>query len=104
AARKRIDAVRDSLVETHWHADQISLHYPIRYYNMLLSLADMVQSAPGAPTRQQGEVYRDLSANVDRVLAILRDVEATDRAAFHKLLKDLDVPAVGTPAKPTVVP
>ena len=37
--RRKLEAIRDSLVEVHSHSDQITLHYPIRLYNMLLSLA-----------------------------------------------------------------
>ncbi|HET7456776.1 MAG TPA: hypothetical protein VFJ74_03910, partial [Gemmatimonadaceae bacterium] len=96
--RARLETVRDSLVEVHSHADQITLHYPIRYYNMLLSLADMVQSAEGAPTAQQGEVYRNIAAGVDAQLARLRDIEATDVAAFNRLMRDANAPAVTLPA------
>ena len=92
--KAKLDAIRDSLVEVHWHADQITLHYPIRYYNMLLSLADMVQSADGAPTKQEIEIHRDISGKVDRHLALLRAVESDELAAFNRLMKELDVPAV----------
>ncbi|MFL5613413.1 MAG: glycosyl hydrolase [Gemmatimonadaceae bacterium] len=92
--RQQLEAVRDSLVEIHSHADQITLHYPIRLYNMLLSLADMVQSAEGAPTKQESEVYRDISTQVDRQLARLRNLESTDILAFNRMMKELDVPAI----------
>ena len=94
--RQKLEAVRDSLVEIHSHADQITLHYPIRLYNMLLSLADMVQSADGAPTKQEGEVYRDIAAQVDRHIAQLRALESTEILAFNRMMRELDVPAVVT--------
>ena len=94
--REKLEAVRDSLVEIHSHADQITLHYPIRLYNMLLSLADMVQSADGSPTKQEGEVYRDIAAQVDRHLAQLRALESTEILAFNRMMRELDVPAVVT--------
>jgi photosystem II stability/assembly factor-like uncharacterized protein len=94
--RQKLEAVRDSLVEIHSHADQITLHYPIRLYNMLLSLADMVQSAEGAPTKQQGVVYRDIATQVDRHLAQLRALESNDILAFNRMMRELDVPAVVT--------
>jgi len=94
--RQKLEVIRDSLVEIHSHADQITLHYPIRLYNMLLSLADMVQSAEGAPTRQQGEVYRDIAAQVDRHLARLRSLEANDVVAFNRMMRELEVPALVT--------
>ena len=94
--RQRLEAIRDSLVEIHSHADQITLHYPIRLYNMLLSLADMVQSAEGAPTKQQGEVYRDIAAQVNRHLGQLRALESNEILAFNRMMRELDVPAVVT--------
>jgi len=94
--RQKLEAIRDSLVEIHSHADQITLHYPIRLYNMLLSLADMVQSAEGAPTKQQGEVYRDIAAQVDRHIAQLHALESTEILAFNRMMRELDVPAVVT--------
>jgi hypothetical protein len=98
--RQQLEVIRDSLVEVHSHADQITLHYPVRLYNMLLSLADMVQSAEGAPTKQEGEVYRDISTQVDRQLARLRNLESTDIVAFNRMMKELDVPAVVSGAGP----
>jgi hypothetical protein len=83
-------------VEIHSHADQITLHYPIRLYNMLLSLADMVQSADGAPTAQEGQVYREIAVRVQRHLAQLQSIETTDVVAFNRMMRELDVPALVT--------
>jgi photosystem II stability/assembly factor-like uncharacterized protein len=93
---QKLETIRDSLVEVHSHADQITLHYPIRLYNMLLSLADMVQGAEGAPTKQEGEVYRDIAAQVNRQLAQLRALESNEIVAFNRMMRELDVPAVVT--------
>ena len=100
--RERLEAIRDSLVEVHSHADQITLHYPIRYYNMLLSLAGMVQSADAGPTAQESAVYQDIAPKVDAQLARLRGLEGSDLAAFNTLLRELNVPAVVLPAPPIV--
>ena len=94
--------IRDSLVEIHSHADQITLHYPVRYYNMLLSLAGMVQSADAAPTAQEGGIYGDLAPRIDQQLARLRGIEANELAAFNALLKELNVPGVMVKAPPVV--
>jgi photosystem II stability/assembly factor-like uncharacterized protein len=94
--RTKLETIRDSLVEVHSHVDQITLHYPIRLYNMLLSLADMVQSAEGAPTKQEGEVYREIAAQVNRQIAQLRTLETNDVMAFNRMMRELDVPAVVT--------
>ena len=98
----KLEAVRDSLVEIHSHADQITLHYPVRYYNMLLSLAGMVQSADMAPTQQEGAIYRDIAPKVDVQLTRLRAIESTDLAAFNALMRELNVPAILVSAPPIV--
>ena len=98
-----LEAIRDSLVEIHSHADEITLHYPIRYYNMLLSLAGMVQSADAGPTKQEGAILQDLRPKIDAHLARLRSVEATDIGSFNALLKELNVPAIPGPP-PVIVP
>jgi hypothetical protein len=99
---ERLEAVRDSLVEIHSHADEITLHYPIRYYNMLLSLAGMVQSADAGPTAQEGAIYRDIAPKVDAQITRLHSIEATDVLAFNTLMKELNVPAVLLKAAPIV--
>jgi hypothetical protein len=98
-----LESLRDSLVEIHSHADEITLHYPIRYYNMLLSLAGMVQSADAGPTKQEGAILKDLAPKIDAQLARLRSLESTDVSAFNALLKELNVPAILVPA-PAIVP
>ena len=99
----KLEVVRDSLVEIHSHADEITLHFPIRYYNMLLSLASMVQSADAAPTEQEGAIYRDVAPKVDAQIARLQAIEGTDLAAFNTLMKELNVPAVVV-TPPAIVP
>jgi photosystem II stability/assembly factor-like uncharacterized protein len=101
--KAKLDAIRDSLVEIHSHTDQITLHYPVRYYNMLLSLAGMVQSADAAPTAQEGGIYREIAPKVDQQIARLRAIESNDLAAFNTLMKELNVPAVMV-AAPVIVP
>ena len=101
--RERLETIRDSLVEIHSHADEITLHYPVRYYNMLLSLAGMVQSADAAPTAQEGGIYREIAPKVDAQIARLRAVESGDIAAFNALLRELNVPGIPV-TPPAVVP
>ena len=101
--RDKLEAIRDSLVEIHSHADEITLHYPVRYYNMLLSLAGMVQSADAAPTAQESTVFGDIAPQVDHQIARLRALESTDVAAFNALLRELNVQAVPA-AAPAIIP
>ncbi|HMC19916.1 MAG TPA: hypothetical protein VKH16_11830, partial [Gemmatimonadales bacterium] len=93
--KRSLEAVRGRLSEPHAHADESTLHWPIQIYNQLLSLNAMVQSADAAPTRQEREVLAELSGRLDKELAALRGIEMGDLAAFNRLLRDLNVPAVG---------
>ena len=79
----------------HAHADESTLHWQIQIYNQLLSLNAMVQSADAAPTKQEREVLAELSARLDKELATLRGIETGDLAAFNRMIRDLNVPAVG---------
>ncbi|HKO14915.1 MAG TPA: glycosyl hydrolase [Gemmatimonadaceae bacterium] len=101
---RALEVVRDSLVEIHSHADQITLHYPIRLYNMLLSLADMVQSGAGTTTQQEGQIYRDVAAQTDRQLARLHAIESSELTSFNQMMRQLDVPAVITAAPSELKP
>ena len=96
-----LEAIRDSLVEIHSHADEITLHYPIRYYNMLLSLAGMVQSADAGTdgTRKERSIATSRRRSITQLAQTSR-IESTDIASFNALMKELNVPAVMVHAAP----
>jgi hypothetical protein len=98
--KTRLEAVRGRLSEPHSHADESTLHWPIQIYNQLLSLNAMVQSADAAPTKPERDVYAQLSGKLDRELAALRAIETGELAAFNRMIRDLNVPAVGTGGAP----
>jgi len=98
ALTPKLEAVRAELTEVHSHADQISEHFPVRIYNQLLTLNDMVQSADAAPTQGELDSFRDLARQTSRQLARLAELERTDLAAFNAMMKQLDVLAVIVPA------
>jgi hypothetical protein len=92
--RDKLEVVRTELVDWYNHVDQSTLHFPIRLYNMLLTLADQVQSADAAPTKQHGEIFIDLGAKVDAQVRALQQIEANELATVNKLLIQLGVPPV----------
>ena len=99
--RAKLEGVRSELVDWYNHADQSTLHFPIRLYNMMLSLGSQVQSADAAPTKQHGEIFNDLSAKVDVQLRALRQIESTELPVLNKLLLQLEVPPIYVkPGKP----
>jgi photosystem II stability/assembly factor-like uncharacterized protein len=94
ALRARLEAIRAELADVHSQADQITLHYPVKPYNQLLNVNRMAQSFEKGPTTQSQSVLRELGSQVDAQIARLKALEAGDLAAFNKLMKELDVPAV----------
>ncbi|HVE78473.1 MAG TPA: glycosyl hydrolase, partial [Gemmatimonadaceae bacterium] len=101
--RRKLEEVRAELIEVNSQADQITLHYPIKIYNKLISLNDQVQSGDGAPSKQHGEIFDELRKEVETQYAKLRDLESKDVPAFNQLMRELEVPAV-LGAEPVVVP
>jgi hypothetical protein len=96
---RRLETVRDALVEVHSHADEITLHYPIKIYNKLLTLNAMLESADAAPTRAEEDSFRELRGQLDQQLGRLHTLESTEVAAFNKMMRDLQVPAVRAPTR-----
>jgi photosystem II stability/assembly factor-like uncharacterized protein len=94
ALRARLEAIRAELADVHSQADQITLHYPVKPYNQLLNVNRMAQSFDKGPTTQSQSVLRELGGQVDAQIARLKALETGELAAFNKLMKELDVPAV----------
>jgi len=101
--RAKLEAIREELVEVHSHADEITLHYPVKPYNMLLTLNGQMLTGDNAPTQTQMESLKELSGKVDAQLQKLELLESTDVSAFNRLMKELDVPAVSVKTKAKVV-
>ncbi len=101
ALRGRLEAIRTELADVHSHADEITLHYPVKLYNQLLNVNRMALSFDRAPTEQAGAVFQDLSGKVQAQFEKLRVLEAGDISAFNRMLEELKMPAVTVqPLKP----
>src|SRR5215472_8331587 len=92
--QSRLNEVEEALYQTKNRASQDPLNYPIRLNNKLASLGEAVTSADAAPTDQAYQVYDELAAAIDRELAKLDRVVREDLAAFNKVVRDHNVPAV----------
>jgi hypothetical protein len=58
-----------------------------------------VQSSDNQPTQQSYMVYEDLATQVNAELKKLDVLMGADLAAFNKLIRDENVPAVQAPPK-----
>ena len=99
--REHLEIVRTELVDWFNHDDQATLHFPIKLYNMMLSLNSQVLGQETRPTKQHGEILDDLGGKVDVQLQRLQQLEATEIKALNTLLQEIGLPPIFVP--PTVV-
>ncbi len=95
--KAKLDAIEGELIQTAAKSSQDTLNFPVRLNSKLAGLAGSVGSGDAAPTRQQRDLFADLSARVEDQLAALRDVEAHDVTAFNALIRDAALPAIAPP-------
>ncbi|NCW44159.1 MAG: glycosyl hydrolase [Gemmatimonadaceae bacterium] len=100
ALRKKLEAVRAEVYEVYTKADQATLNYPIKLYQMFISLNGQLLDGTQAPTRQHGEITSDLGAKLDVQLKTLQGLEDKELNEFNALLSKLGVPNVFVPKKP----
>ncbi len=100
ALRKKLEAVRAEIYEVYTKADQATLNYPIKLYQMFISLNSQVLEGTNPPTKQHGEITSDLGGKLDVQLKTLQGLEDKDLSEFNALLSKLGVPNVFVPKKP----
>jgi hypothetical protein len=102
AAKALIDkmtAVEEALYQTKNRAPQDPLNYPIKLNNKLAHVLGVVQSSDNQPTQQSFMVYEELATQVNAELKKLEALTGAELAAFNKLIRDENVPAVQAPAR-----
>ena len=72
------------------------LTYPAKLNNLIAALAPVVAATDTAPTAQSYEVFRELSARLDRQLERLDGIMAREVAAFNQAAGEQHVPAIPT--------
>lgn len=95
--RQALEVVRTELVDWFNHDDQATLHFPIKLYNMMLTLNAQVLGQEAAPTKQHGEILDDLGGKVDVQLQRLQQLEANEIKSLNALLTELGLPPIFVP-------
>ncbi|HKW98791.1 MAG TPA: hypothetical protein VJN43_13720 [Bryobacteraceae bacterium] len=91
---KKLTAVEQELYQTKNQASEDPLNFPIKLNNKLAALGGVVASSDVGPTAQSEMVYEDLASQANAQLARLDRLLKDDLAAFNKLVRDQNVPAV----------
>jgi photosystem II stability/assembly factor-like uncharacterized protein len=94
ALSKSLTAVEEALYQTKNRANEDPLNFPIKLNNKLAALEGVVESSDNGPTLQSSQVFEDLASQVNAQLETLKRLTASDLAAFNKLARDQNVPAV----------
>jgi hypothetical protein len=94
ALNQKLAAVEEALYQTKNRASEDPLNFPIKLNNKLAALHGTVESSDDPPTVQSTQVYEGLASQVNLELENLRKIVATDLAAFNKLVREQNVPAV----------
>ena len=98
ALAAKLTAVEENLYQTKNRASEDPLNFPIKLNNKLAHVLRVVQSSDNQPTQQSYMVYEDLATRVNAELKTLNGLTTTDLAAFNKLIRDENVPAIVAPA------
>ncbi|MBI5085000.1 MAG: glycosyl hydrolase [Acidobacteria bacterium] len=91
---KRLTAVEEELYQTKNRSGQDPLNYPIKLNNKLAALAGVAGSADSRPTDQSYQLHEELTSKINAQLRTLEGLLKTDLAAFNKLVRDKNIPAI----------
>lgn len=86
--------IEGELIQYKAKSSQDMLNFPVKLNDKLASLIGVVESAPGAPTRQSQELYDDLASRIDTQIARLNDLLGDELAAFNALVSAKSVDPV----------
>ncbi len=95
ALDKKMTVVEEALIQTKAKSGQDVLNYPIRLNNLLVALGGVVSSADASPTKQDYEMYDDLSKQADEQLAKWDEIVKTDLVSYNHLAQEKAVPLLG---------
>jgi hypothetical protein len=90
----KLDPVENAIYQTKLRANEDALNFPIKLNNKLASLLSTVTATDIAPTSQSYDVFKQLSAQLQVQLDQLKQVQSQDIAAFNKMVRDENVPAI----------
>jgi hypothetical protein len=92
----KLRAVEEQLYQTKNQSSQDPLNYPIRLNNKLAALAGVVAGADAAPTDPSYVVYEEQVGLINAQLRRLEQIMTSDLAAFNRLVREQNIPAVIT--------
>jgi hypothetical protein len=94
AIKQDLLSIESELVQAKARSAFDRMRYEIKANYKLSLLFDSVSAADAAPTRQAGEVFDHLAAQVDEQTARLQTLVNRDVADFNQQVKEMGLPAI----------
>ena len=104
ALMKPLTAVEEEVYQVRNRSSQDPLNYPIRLNNKIAALMGVIESADHRPTDQTYEVFKELSAQLEKQLQQMHATIKTELPRLNAALKRDKVDAVDPDAKPSPPP
>lgn len=89
--------MEENLYQTKNRAAEDPLNFPIKLNNKLAYVLGLVAGSDNPPTAQSYQVYEGLASSVNGELKTLAALLSGDLAAFNKLVREENIPAVTLP-------
>ncbi|MEO8448981.1 MAG: glycosyl hydrolase [Gemmatimonadota bacterium] len=86
ALTHRLTAIEDEIYQGRTRSGQDLLNFPIKLNNRIAALRNSVQGGDAKPTAGAYQVFKELSADLNKQLALLVAVIETDLAQFNRTL------------------
>ena len=96
--------MEEEVYQVRNRSSQDPLNYPIRLNNKIAALMGVIESADHRPTDQTYEVFKELSAELEKQLQQMSATIKTELPRLNAALKREKVDAVDPDAKPAAVP
>jgi len=94
ALKAKLDGIEAELIQKDAKSSQDTLNFPVKLNSKLAALGGSVSAGDTAPTKQQRDLFADLSMRIDAQLAALAALESEGVAAFNTLIKEASLPAI----------
>ncbi len=90
----KLTTIEGEIYQYRNQSNQDPLNFPIKLNNKLATLQNIVESADGKPTKQSGDVFADLSAQLDTQLQALDARVKADLPPLNKLVTSRKLAAI----------
>ncbi len=97
ALNKKMASVEEELIQVNMKGSEANLAFPNKLNEQFDTFSWIVQAGDGAPSRQQYEVFKMLTGQLDRQLEAWKQIMASDVPAFNQMVKANNVPALYFP-------